>query len=139
MRKSFFLILLLLCGVVLQAQEHDLIPSPDRDLFARISRIIHLPQGTHKIYNGKGSSVFDVLYTIVAAPASWTVYKGGTKSVFDILYSVKRSGNNYLIYKGSSDSSFNILYTIKLTGRGYEIYKGNSTFSFDLLYSYERD
>lgn len=138
MKKYFFLILFPLFGLAASAQENgENTPARDKELFGYIHSIIQMPSGTHKIYNGKGTSVFDVLYTIEADDNKWTVYKGGTKSYFDILYTVERSSDGCKIYQGSSNSVFNILYTIKRTDKGFKVYKGNSL--FDLIYSYQRD
>ncbi len=102
---------------------------------------MNLPEGTHKIYNGKGNTVFDVLYTIRCKKDEWTVYKGGTTSVFDALYTITLSDKGsytYRIYKGGTKSVFDILYSIEYGRDGMKIYKGDS-FSVNLLYSYTRD
>lgn len=138
MKKYLLLALFPLFGLAASAQDNgENTPTGDKELFGYIHSIMRMPNGTHKIYNGKGTSVFDVQYTIEADDNKWVVYKGGTKSYFDILYTVERSSDGCKIYKGSSNSVFNILYTIKRTDKGFKVYKGNSF--FDLIYSYERD
>ena len=100
MKKYILLALLPLCGFAASAQDGgESIPARDKELFGYIYSIMQMPNGTHKIYNGKGTSVFDVLYTIEADDNKWVVYKGGTKSYFDILYTVERSSDGYKIYK----------------------------------------
>lgn len=123
-------------GMAQHGREHG-IPEHDKELLYNVSRIMQMPEGTHKLYNGRGSSVFDVLYTIKVTDTKWTVYKGGTESVFDILYSVERKSDGYKIYKGDSDSVFNIIYTVRETRDGFEVYKGDSV--FDMVYSYRRN
>lgn len=114
----------------------SVMPSFDRELFGNLIGIMRLPKGTHKIYNGTGSTMFDVLYTIEVTDDKRTVYKGGMKSVFDILYSIERSGNIYRIYKGGT-SRFDVIYTIEKDRDGFKVYKGDSRF-WGLLYSYEK-
>lgn len=130
-------VVLLMLAIPATGRASSEIPDKDQELFMRLYRIMQLPKGTHKIYNGQGNTTFDVLYTIQVGENRRIVYKGGTKSVFDILYSIERSGKVYRIHQGDPDSVFNILYTIKLTGKGFEIYKGDS--NFNLIYTYERD
>ncbi len=138
MKKYLLFVLLPLFGLAASAQDNgESVPTGDKELFGYIHSIMQTPNGTHKIYNGRGTSVFDVLYTIEADDNKWTIYKGGTQSYFDILYTVERSDDGCKIYKGSPSSVFNILYTIKRTDKGFNVYKGSSL--FDLIYSYERD
>lgn len=140
MRNILLIILFSLSAITLSAQDNKQgIPDADKELLSNIHRIMLLPEGTHKIYNGTGNTVFDVLYTIEISKNKWVVYKGGTQNYFDIIYSVEHSDGKYKIYKGSSDSVFNVIYTIKETGKGFEIYKGDSVAPYDLLYSYERN
>lgn len=108
----------------------------DRELRGYLNHIMRLPEGTHKIYNGQGSTVFDVLYTIEISDNKRVIYKGGTKSSFDILFAIEHTGNLCKIYKGSN-SPFNIIYTIETSDNGFKVYKGNTS-AFGMLYSYER-
>lgn len=138
MKRTILIVLLLFAGWTTSAQSGlGVIPDGDRELLANLGRIMMMPQGTHKIYNGRGSGVFDVLYTIDVTDDTWKVYTGGTKSMFDVLYTVVRSSEGYKVYKGDSNSMFNIIYTVKNTRDGIEVYKGDSTFSSDLIYTYE--
>ncbi len=93
MKKFLFLIVSLVLAISVSAQNWRKLPIPeaDRDLICNLVRIMNLPEGTHKIYNGKGNTVFDVLYTIRCKKDEWTVYKGGTTSVFDALYTITLS------------------------------------------------
>ncbi len=143
MKKILFLIVSLVLAISVSAQNWRKLPIPeaDRDLICNLVRIMNLPEGTHKIYNGKGNTVFDVLYTIRCKKDEWTVYKGGTTSVFDALYTITLSDKGsytYRIYKGGTKSVFDILYSIEYGRDGMKIYKGDS-FSVNLLYSYTRD
>ena len=100
---------------------------------------MNMPEGTHRIYNGKGSTIFDVVYTIRCRKGEWVVYNGGMESVFDALYTVTADGKGtYTIYKGGMKSVFDILYRLEYTDRGMKLYKGDS-FSVNPIYTYERD
>lgn len=144
MMKRILLIMLFAAfalSAAAQERRKSPIPEADRDLICNLSRIMSMPQGVHKIYNGKGNTVFDVLYTIRCKKNEWTVYKGGTQSVFDALYTVTLSDggtHTYKIYKGGTKSVFDILYSIEYERDRIKIYKGDS-FGVHLLYSYERE
>jgi len=143
MKKLLISILSLVWAVSLSAQEWRKLPIPeaDRDLICNLVRIMNMPQGTHKIYNGKGNTVFDVIYTIRCKKDEWTVYEGGTASVFDALYTITLSDKGaytYRIYKGGTKSVFDILYSIEYGRDGMKIYKGDSL-GVNLLYSYTRN
>lgn len=143
MKKILILAATALLATTALAQDWRKLPIPekDRDLICNLSRIMAMPQGTHKIYNGKGNTVFDVLYTIRCRKNEWTVYKGGTQSVFDALYTITVSDegkHTYKLYKGGSKSMFDILYSIEYGRDGIRIYKGDS-FGTNLIYSYERE
>lgn len=138
MKKVIIYLLFLLFSVTTFAQNGlNLIPDKDKGLLSNLYHIMHLPGGTHKIYNGQGNSVFDVLYTIEVSKDKWIVYEGGTKGLLNMLYSVVFSDNTYRVHKGDPMSLLNIIYKVKLTDDGIEVYKGDS--SFDIIYSYERE
>lgn len=140
-RRMLWVPLMLLAAWTAAAQDWmGMIPEADRELLTNLGQVMYLPQGTHKIYNGQGNTVFDVLYTIDVADGTWKVYKGGTKSTFDALYSIVRDTEGYKVYKGDSNSMFNILYMLKTTPDRIEVYKGGDSGVFPkLLYSYERN
>ncbi len=75
------------------------IPDADEELLGNLGRLMYLPQGTHKIYNGRGNSLFDVRYTIEVTADTWKVYKGGSQSMFDVCYTVVRSGGRSMTDK----------------------------------------
>lgn len=138
MKKAILYLFFLLFSIPSFAQEGlGLIPDKDKELLNNLYHIMHMPNGTHKIYNGRGSSVFDVLYTIKVSEDKWIVYKGGTESSFDILYSVTYSNDTYRVHKGDPMSLLNVIYKVKVTDAGMDVYKGDS--SFDLIYSYRRE
>lgn len=113
----------------------ELIPDKDKELLNNLYHIMHIPNGTHKIYNGHGSSIFDVLYTIDVSKDKWIVYKGGIQSSFDMLYSLTFSNETYKVHKGDPMSFLNIIYMVKITDVGMDVYKGDS--SFNQIYSYK--
>lgn len=121
------------------------IPEADRELLWNLERVMRMPEGTHKIYNGEGNTSFDVLYTIRCKKNEWVIYQGGMESTFDALYTVTLSSSTfssagqriYKIYKGGMKSSFDILYTMEYSDRGLKVYKGD-TFHSNLIYSYQR-
>ncbi len=115
-----------------------LVPTEDRAFFREIPGIMKIKPGTHTIYNGKGTSYFDIEYTIEVTSDQWTVYEGGRKTSFDLRYRIEKKGDIYRICKNGS-SVFDVLFSVKITPGGYTVYKGHTTTVFDRIYSYEGD
>ena len=128
-------------AITLSAQEWGRLPIPkaDRELIYNVVRIMNMPEGKHCIYNGKGNTMFDVVYTIRCRKNEWVVYEGGMESMLDALYTITSDGKGtYTIYKGGMKTMFDILYRMEYTDRGMKLYKGDS-FSVNPIYTYERD
>lgn len=140
-RRILLSVIFVVSAAVAAAQDWGRLPIPkaDRELIYNVVKIMNMPEGTHRIYNGKGSTIFDVVYTIRCRKGEWVVYNGGMESVFDALYTVTADGKGtYTIYKGGMKSVFDILYRLEYTDRGMKLYKGDS-FSVNPIYTYERD
>lgn len=124
-----------------EAQDWGRLPVPkaDRELIYNVVMIMNMPEGVHRIYNGKGSTVFDVVYTIRCRKNEWVVYEGGMESMLDALYTITSDGKGTCtIYKGGMKCRFDILYMVEYTDRGMKLYKGDS-FGVNPIYTYERD
>ena len=73
------------------------VPKADRELIYNVVTIMNMPEGVHRIYNGKGSTMFDVVYTIRCRKKRMGGIRGrhGEHARCIVYNYVRRQGNMY--------------------------------------------